>query len=103
MTLTEVMVGVAIMALVATMMASGFLAASAYIRRGSDVERSGYEAAALAEERKREKPNSEYGGAMNFSVNGSESSVSGTYYDFYDTAGGDGETSVYVEFVPAGT
>ena len=49
MTLTEVMVGVAMIALVSMMMVSGFLAASALIRRGLEVGRSGDIAAAYVE------------------------------------------------------
>ncbi len=79
MTLTEVMVGVAMIALVSMMMVSGFLAASALIRRGLDVGRSGDIAAAYVElQGTQGKPDSTLGNGIKLSNKSEDEEIPGT-------------------------
>lgn len=80
MTLTEVMVAVAIVALVSLVMATGFLSATAYIRRGIDLQRAGQIASGYVESQ-----DGANGVAEDGSVTYSGGDVSGSFSGRYIT------------------
>ena len=113
MTLTEVMVGVAMIALVSMMMVSGFLAASALIRRGVDMGRSGDIAASYVELKGAQvEPDPTLGGNISISRKSDSEEAPGDFIkeldgSFYRYASDDGEstegarqTVEYIVFVP---
>lgn len=112
MTLTEVMVGVAMIALVSMMMVSGFLAASALIRRGLDMGRSGDIAAAYVELQNDGTRDSTLGSGIDISLKSDSEGITnptikkldGGFYRYASNADGTAQdapqTVEYIVFIP---